>query len=112
MANNEDMDSLLWHDDSSVPLADNFDSDRNDLKEQIKARYEQDTKFRHHLSVWVMWIVPIWMGFVLLLIASNGFGWTSLSDTALVALLTTTTANVLGLAYIVLKGIFPESKDK
>lgn len=112
MANNEDMDSLLWHDDSSVPLADNFDSDRNDLKEQIRARYEQDTKFRHHLSVWVMIIVPTWMILVLLLVCLTGKGKTELSDTTMVALLSTTTVNVLGLAYIVLKGIFPESKDK
>lgn len=112
MASNDIDVDMQWQGVAPSQPTENINRDTDNLEDQVKIRYAQDTKFRHHLSVWVMLIVPIWMGFVLLLIASNGFGWTCLSDTALVALLTTTTANVLGLAYIVLKGIFPESKDK
>ena len=109
-SNNTDI--LSWHDAASKPQGKDFDSDKNDLQEQVKERYKQDTEFRHHLSVWVMWIVPVWMILVLLLVYLTGKGKTELSDTTMVALLSTTTVNVLGLAYIVLKGIFPESKDK
>ena len=42
----------------------------------------------------------------------TGFRLTSFSDGVIVALLTTTTANVLGLAFIVLKGMFPEGNIK
>lgn len=42
-----------------------------------------------------------------------GFKWTELDVVVLNVLLATTTANVLGLAYIVLKGLFGHnSKDK
>lgn len=108
---NNDMD-IQWQGDASVKPTLNVNHDKDDLEEQSKRRYEQDTKFRKHLAVWVMIIVPTWMALVLVIVFFNGFSLTDLSDTAMVALLSTTTVNVLGLAYIVLKGIFPESKDK
>ena len=106
---NNDID-MLWQGDTPVKPAGNVNHDKDDLEEQSKLRYKQDTKFRRHLSVWVMIIVPVWMILVLVIVFFNGFRLTDLSDTAMVALLSTTTVNVLGLAYIVLKGIFPESK--
>ena len=86
--------------------------DKNDMEEQEKERFKQDTKFRKHFSNWVMWIVPIWLLLTMMLMIFTGFGLTSFSDGAIVALLTTTTANVLGLAHIVLKGMFPEGNIK
>lgn len=80
--------------------------DETPIDKQVRNRYEQDTRFRHHLAVWVMCIVPVWLGLVILLLALCGFRLASLEPPVLIALLATTTANVLGLAYIVLKGLF------
>lgn len=84
-----------------------FDFDVLSMKQQIAKRYDQDTRFRKHLANWVMWIVPGWLlvvlGIVFIALFKNG-----LDASVLIALLATTTANVLGLAYIVLKGIFHE----
>lgn len=86
--------------------------DKDTLKEQKKKRFEQDTEFRKHFSNWVMSIVPTWLALTMVLLFLTGFGCTRFSDTVVVALLTTTTANVLGLAFIVLKGMFPEGNIK
>lgn len=86
--------------------------DKNDMEEQEKERFKQDTEFRKHFSNWVMSIVPTWLGLTMVLLFLTGFGCTRFSDTVVVALLTTTTANVLGLAFIVLKGMFPEGNIK
>ena len=53
-----------------------------------------------------MWIVPAWLGLVLVIVFFCGFKLTELDSSVLITLLATTTVNVLGLAYIVLKGIF------
>lgn len=79
------------------------------LNEQIRERYSQDTRFRKHLARWVMWIVPAWLAIVLIIVFFCGFGLTSLDSSVLITLLATTTVNVLGLAYIVLKGIFRQN---
>lgn len=84
--------------------------DAHSMKEQERIRYGQNTRFRKHLTRWVMWIVPVWLGFVMLVVIMCSWGIWHLSDTQMVALLTTTTANILGLAYIVLKGMFPPEK--
>lgn len=87
------------------------DIDVSSLKEQERRRYAQDTKYRKHLTQWVMHIVPVWLAgifFVVCMCASKVW---YLSDIAFSALLTTTTANILGLAYIVLKGMFPQKQD-
>lgn len=73
-------------------------------------RYVQDTKERRLLSHWVIGVVSVWLGLVMLVLMLNGKCGITLSDTVLCVLLGTTTLNILGLAYIVLKGLFPESK--
>lgn len=93
LVNNEDTDSL-------------GDIDDKTLKQQVRVRYSQDTLYRKHLAKWVMWIVPCWLIAVILVLA---FNWLlNLDSSVLISLLATTTVNVLGLAYIVLKGIFPQ----
>lgn len=89
-----------------------MDVDDLSITEQIRERYSQDTRFRKHLARWVMFIVPIWLSLVLIILACSGLGWMQFHKNVIIALLATTTANVLGLAYIVLKGIFPEKSDK
>jgi hypothetical protein len=76
------------------------------LAEQKAVRYGQDTKYRSHLAIWVMWIVPGWLVLVIVILGLCGFRVMELNTEVLITLLATTTVNVLGLAYIVLKGIF------
>lgn len=90
---------------SNIPQV---DIDDLSMKDQIKERYGQDTRFRKHLAHWVMYIVPAWLGCVLFIITFNEPFCFNLDPNVLVTLLATTTVNVLGLAYIVLKGIFPQ----
>ena len=68
-------------------------------------RYEEDTKHRKNLSTWAAVIVSIWLISVLLILTFNT-SWLELSDTIMVALLSTTTLNVLGMMVIVLRGLF------
>ena len=95
--------------DSASTESEIQDVDQNSLKVQIRERYSQDTHFRKHLARWVMWIVPAWLILVLIIVFLCGFGLTSLDSSVLITLLATTTINVLGLAYIVLKGIFKQN---
>lgn len=101
-------------DDYAIPrdLPNNNLDDVDDMtmRQQRKERFTQDTRFRKYLAVWVMWIVPCWLVLVIAILFFCGFQKMSLDSKVLIALLATTTVNVLGLAYIVLKGIFPEEK--
>ncbi|MDE7496097.1 MAG: hypothetical protein K2M67_04535 [Muribaculaceae bacterium] len=90
-------------DNVPAPLLNNVDN--SPLKEQIH-RYHQDTEQRLFLANWVVWVSSIWLGTVLIILVMCGFKWIVLDAVVLNVLLATTTANVLGLAYIVLKGLF------
>jgi hypothetical protein len=72
-------------------------------------RFRSDTLDRKWLAVWATLIVTSWLiAVILILVNKDKF---HLSDTVLVALLATTTLNVLGLSYIVLKGHFKGDSD-
>ncbi len=79
--------------------------DNSPLKEQIH-RYHQDTEQRLFLAKWVVWVSSIWLGAVLIILIMCGYQLIILDIVVLNVFLATTTANVLGLAYIVLKGLF------
>lgn len=81
------------------------------MRQQRKERFSQDTRFRRHLANWVMIIVPAWLMSVVVLIYLHGYNTLDLDKEVLITLLATTTVNVLGLAYIVLKGIFPKNQN-
>lgn len=82
------------------------DPDAEDLETQERKRYAQDTTYRKHLAIWVMFVVSIWLLTVLCAVFLTGLTILTLTSTVLCTLLATTTINVLGLAYIVLRGIF------
>lgn len=107
----KDLSGVKLEDDGVEPI-ENTDIDISSMKAQEKKRYTQDTKYRKHLTIWVMCIVPIWIIGVFVVVCLCASECWHLSDIAFSALLTTTTANILGLAYIVLKGMFPSNKDK
>ncbi len=53
-----------------------------------------------------------WLVFVGLSVVATGIKWLLLSDAVLIALVTTTTATVLGIFIIVAKWLFPPPKEK
>ena len=79
--------------------------DNLDKKQQIY-RYNQDTDHRKNLICWVKWIVSCSLVLTFSILFLNNILCINVSDTVLVALLTTTTANILGLAFIILRGLF------
>lgn len=88
------------------------DSDRHSLPELTALandRFEKDTRWRCRLSWWVIAVDSLWLAAVLSILALNG-GYLHLNDAVLITLLATTTANVLGLSFIVLKGLFSNGR--
>ena len=82
------------------------DYDRYDIKWQKTRRFAEDTRHRKGLVSWVKYVVSLWLLGVLFVVTFNSIFHFYLSDSVLITLLTTTTVNILGLAYIVLKGLF------
>lgn len=106
--NNVKFDSDAIPKDISNDFLENVDD--MSMSQQRKNRFSQDTLYRKYLANWVMFIVPVWLIFVITILVLCGGNVLVLKDEVLIALLATTTINVLGLAYIVLKGIFPEEQ--
>lgn len=75
---------------------------------------ETNINLRLELVPWMRWIVIAWLIFTGVIVIADlivtAILGRALSDAVVCALLTTTTANVLGLAVIVLKGLFPQKK--
>lgn len=92
---------------SGTPLP-TEDVDDLSMRKQIQIRYRQDTGFRKYFSIWVMIIAPAWLVATLVIVVLCGCSVLILPQSVINTLLATTTATVLGLAYIVLKGMFPE----
>ena len=86
------------------------DKDYEDvLKKQESIRYGQDTEERKLLSHWVIWVVSVWLFLVLATVILNEPLCLKIDNSVSCMLLGTTTINILGLAYIVLKGLFGDS---
>lgn len=86
------------------------DLDRKPLENK---RYEQDTKWGDRLAWWVIGVTSGWMLIILVILLIEGSCSTfDLEKEVLITLLATTTANVLGLPLIVLRGIFSEGKHR
>ena len=74
-------------------------------------RYADTSSLRRRTAKWVMWIVSLWLAGVLVVLVCTGFGCFTLSNQVLIALLTTTTANILGLPLVVLRGLYPKEEE-
>lgn len=57
------------------------------------------------------WFIYIWSGFVAGLLLLNGFRLVQISDSVIITLLSTTFIEILGLAIIVMRHLFPTSKE-
>lgn len=84
----------------------------NTFDNLFNKRYTQNTQLRRHLARWAAYVVSIWMLFVLLILVLNEKWLICLSDSVLITLLGTTTANVLGLVAIVLYDLFNRKSEK
>ncbi len=94
------------------PEASTNDNDERSLKEQERRfnedkrlRYNSDTRWRCRFSWWVIGVDSGWLLAILIILFLNN-SVLHLADSVLIMLLGTTTANVIGLAFIVLKGLF------
>lgn len=94
----------------NVGLIDNADA--LSLESQEVRRFEQDTRHRHTLVRWMMWVVSIWLAIVLMITVFNRVLWLGIDTPVLITLLATTTLNVLGLSRIVLGGLFGYQRRK
>lgn len=101
--------------DEDLPINESdTDVDSEELRGQITQaridRYKDDTADRRKLAKWSTAIVSVWLGAVMLVVISQivlaAIGLPILGPSVLIALLATTTLNVLGLSYIVLRGHF------
>jgi len=70
--------------------------------------FQDDIKARKLYAGLIYTLVVLWLGFILWIVIATGSGWYKLSDTVLVALITTTTLNVLGLFLVVTQYLFPK----
>ena len=84
----------------------NVNYDTSDYSAQRTRRFSEDTDHRSGLIFWVKLVVSLWLFCAIIVVAFNNLFHFKLNDSVLIALLTTTTLNILGLAYIVLQGLF------
>lgn len=75
------------------------------------ARYADTSSLRRRTAKWVMWIVSLWLAAVIVVLVCAGLEWITLSNRVLIALLTTTTVNILGLPLVVLRGLYPKEEE-
>jgi hypothetical protein len=73
-------------------------------------KLEQNNQGRIVLRDAIFILTTVWMLAVLFIVWKKGLGVLNLSDTVLVALITTTTANVFGFLYVVVNYLY--NKDK
>lgn len=80
------------------------------LKAQIR-KFEDDNTGRREFSRSIFTVTVIWMFLVLMIIVQSASGRWHLSDSVLIALITTTTANVIGVFIIVANYLFNRDKS-
>lgn len=106
-ASDKNLESILSKIGKNSLHDQDIDSDDLDLQKKRfeNQRYKEDTESRKILAYWAAIVVSIYLLIVLMILILN-HKYICLSDVVLSVLLGTTTLNVLGLMYIVLKGYF------
>lgn len=69
-------------------------------------------KLRKYFAIGMTILVALWTIQLIIVIFLQGFGSFHLSDNLLIAIFTTTTANVFGFLYIILRFVFPVMNRK
>lgn len=89
------------------------------LKKLVNERYKDESD--HRKTIYdlrkkyipkLFWMVVVWLIFVSLIVVFTALGCLQLSDAVLIALITTTTATVLGIFVIVAKWLFPSQSSE
>lgn len=99
----------LWRKKQTVS---ELDFDSMTMEGQEALRYNSDTKERHSFSCWVRWINSAYLFAGVAVMVADGAQWIQLSDGVIITMLGTTTLNVLGLAFIILHGLFDKEKKQ
>lgn len=97
--------------ESELKLQDaSFDSKQK--KWELK-RYKQNYKLRREFAKYIRYIVFGWILFIGLILvwAGNKIGDFYLSDSVLIALISGTSVNIIGLMWVVAKNLFPNSDN-
>lgn len=81
------------------------------IKLELKnRRYKDNSELRRGLAIMFTLTINGWLFVVFLILLTNSQT-LKLSDSVLIALLTTSSANVLGMMYVILKNLFPNGKN-
>lgn len=80
-------------------------------KEHELSEAQSTTNLRIAFSGAIFLMCALWLHFIARIICECGGGVRKLDDSVLIALITTTTLNVLGLFYIVANWLFPKPKE-
>lgn len=80
-------------------------------QEHIKAR-QQDRVLRGGYADKIYWLVCCWLAGMFVILLCCGLRWLELSDSVLIAIMTGTTIDILGLMVIVANYLFPKSGKK
>ncbi|MCQ2253497.1 MAG: AEC family transporter [Bacteroidales bacterium] len=103
---------LQWRKSASAEKTPSSDPDLRDIKYQEGMRYNQDTRQRKTMVRWVAVLISVWLITILGIMCLKGANIFEYDSSEIIALLTTTTANVIALGYIVLKGLFGDVNIK
>jgi len=74
-------------------------------------RYREDTSLRKSLAIIFTMIIIFWLLSVILILVGNNCNHYNLSDNVLIALMVTSTANVIGMMLIILRNLFPSNES-
>ena len=94
---------------------DNFENkclieDDKEYQALLKKDKEIDIELKRHYGMSILHTLNIWVALVAFLLLLNLLPIKGFSDSVLITLLTTTTANILALPMIVIKYLFPNKK--
>lgn len=67
----------------------------------------QDTKLKRKIFIWTQYVVTLYMIFIGIVIFCS----LPLSDNVIIALLTTTSINIIGLPALIIGSLFPKDKN-
>jgi len=73
---------------------------------------ENELNLKKGICGWVKWVVSIYLSFIAFVLLVLVFGEGNLENSVIIALLTTTTINILGLPLMIIKSLFPSKKTK
>lgn len=108
--------SILQKPDISEPIPPTKPSilQKPDALEEIDPpteRYKDTSQLRRHTGYWVMIVVSQWLFIVICLVILVGLKSLKLNDSVIITLLGTTTVNIIGLPFVLLKGLYPQDKE-